>query len=41
LTTLNATTLESNSVWIVLNSKVFCIYTGDNNVSIDKLIRIS
>jgi len=41
LTLLNSTSLDSSSVWVVLNSKVLCIYSGDNNVSIDKLIRIS
>jgi hypothetical protein len=38
---INPATLESNTVWTVLNSKVFCIYSADNNVSIDKLIRAS
>lgn len=41
LTLINSTSLESKSVWTVLNSKVICLYNTEDSLSIAKLIRNS
>jgi len=41
LTLINSTSLESKSVWTVLNSKVICMYNSEDTLSIAKLIRNS